>query len=427
MKPSRREMAGGALGLVGGLALPGLACASAFKAEVPFLVTRNHIWTGVMLDDQGPFPFLIDTGATWYFVDPDVAAKVGLKPTGEVDRVHAAVGLVDRPIYHLRRIAIANKMSDNDLVIVGLREDRNDITVGLIPMPETLVVSMNFDTRIMTVQRDLGRIGPEYEVLDLLNARGRPGDTPAVGQPGRNNGGKLEEDGSEHDATHLNRKLLTRQPIISAKLDGKPIRLMLDTGEPEGLMIYPAYVREHGLWDRYEKFLPKTNRGIVGDLKTRIVRPQTLSFGKIAFDRPIISLADPAGKGDLFHLADGVIGVEVMRRLNFIVDPDRRQAAFTPSKAFGDLWRYDKAGMSIDRVGKTIQIIEVVDDGPAHKAGLRKGDVITGWAGGEPLPGASPYFGLLWALQGRPGTELGIQIDVGGKAEVVGVTLEERI
>jgi len=116
-----------------------------------------------------------------------------------------------------------------------------------------------------------------------------------------------------------------------------------------------------------------------------------------------------------------------MRRLNFIVDPDRRVAAFAPNKAFDDIWRYDRAGMTIGLVGKAIQITDVAEGGPAWRSGLRKDDVITGWAGGDREAGSSPYFGLLWALQGKPGTQVGVQINTGAKTEVVGVILEDRI
>jgi hypothetical protein len=423
--PSRRSLGLGAAALATS-ALPGAGRASAFMAEVPFLVTRNHIWTGVMLDDQGPYPFMIDTAATWYMVDPDVAAKVGLTDTGDKDRTHTAAGLIDRPIYHLRRIAIANRMSDNNLTIIGLRDDRNDITKGVIPISDKAVVGIDFDRRIMTVQRDLGRVPEGYQSFDLLNARGSPGEAARVGEPGRNRAGGAG-DVEEMNATHTNHTLLTRQPIIEGQLDGRPIRLMIDTGEPDAMLIYPSYVRAHALWDHYAKTIPAVNRGLTGDVQTRIFRPERLSFGRFGFAKPIVAMADPASKGDLFHLADGVIGVEMMRRLNFIVDPDRRIAALKPSKAFDDVWRYDRAGLSLDRVGDAIQIINVVEDGPAWKSGLRKGDVVTGWAGGERLPNASPYFGLLWALQGEPGTKIGIQIDVAGKPDVVGVTLEERL
>ena len=140
-----------------------------------------------------------------------------------------------------------------------------------------------------------------------------------------------------------------------------------------------------------------------------------------------MSLADPAGQGDAYRLADGVIGVEMMRRLNFIIDPDRRVAALKPNKAFGDIWRYDRAGLSLDLVAKSIQVVDVAEGGPAWKAGMRKGAVVTGWAGGETPAKTSPYFGLLWSLQGKPGTEIGIQVDDGGKPFTFGVTLEDRI
>lgn len=421
---SRRGFAATGLMALGGAALPGLAGASQQRAEIPFLVTRNHIWTGVMLDDQGPYPFLLDTGATWYFVDPDVAEKVGLKKTGQLDKVHTAAGMTNEPVYQARRIAIANKMAETNISLIALREDRNDITKGLIPLSSHAAVWFDFDAKRMIVDRDLGRIPDGYQQLELQNARGWASDTKVFDLPG----GEVDPDNG-HDATHMRRKLLTRQPIIDAKLDGQPIRLMVDTGEPGGLLIYPSYVRTHRLWDHYAKSTPSVSRALDKDVKTRIVRPERLSFGDLHFDKPIISLADPTSAGNGYGLYDGVIGVEIARRMNFIIDPIRRVAAFKPNAAFDDVWRYDRGGLSIERVGDHIEITEVAEGGPAWRSGLRKGDVVTGWAGGQQAPGASPYFSLLWALQGEPGTRLGIQIAKGdgGLPQVVAVTLEERL
>ncbi len=418
---SRRQLGLGAAAGFGALGLPFGASAGLERAEVPFAVTRNHIWTGVTLDEHGPYPFLIDTGGVWYMVDPDVAAKASLAPTGELFKIHTAAGLTEQPVYRLAHIAIANKIADYNVTVVGLRQDRNDITVGLMPLSETLATTLDFDTKTMIVERNLRSIPDDFQSFDLINARGWSGDYRRTGVPGDEGGA------GDHDATHLRRTLMTRQPIIEGKLDGQPIRLMIDSGEAEGLLVFPSYVRLQNLWGHYSKSVPTVNRGLNRDVDARIVRPERLSLGRFAFDRPIIQLADPKSSGDAYRLADGVIGVETLRRLNFINDPSRRIAAFRPSKAFDDVWRYDRAGMSIERIDKTIQITAVDEDGPAWKSGLRKGDVVTGWAGGETPAGASPYFGLLWALQGKAGSRLGIQIDNGGKPTMVGVTLEERI
>lgn len=328
--------AGAALALA-----PGLARASAFRADAPFGLTRNRIWTGVMLDDQGPFAFLIDTGAVWYMVDPEVAKKVGLQTNGELHKVHTLSGITNQPVYHLRRISIINKISDNNVSIIALREDQNDITQGVIPLTANGVTSFDFDAKIMTVQRDLRELPSDFARLDLLNIRGGAEDYAVTGQPGRT--GDDQESGRLAD-THLRRTMQTRQPIVQGLLDGQPIRLMVDTGEADGLTVFSSFVRTHGLWGHYSKFLPSRNAGLTGAVATRIVRPERVSFGRFVFERPVVSLVDPASHGDAYRLADGVIGVEMMRRLNLINDPDRRLLALRPNKAFDDVWRYDRAG-----------------------------------------------------------------------------------
>jgi hypothetical protein len=442
MRWSRRDLG---LGLLGGMVAAGPARAAdppapaklstPRRASALFALTRNHIWTGVMLEGHGAYPFLIDTGATWYMVDPDLARRLRLSETGNQDLQHTAAGHVLLPIYYLRSIIVGGGVYDQNTLVVGLREDRNDITHGMVPLSDNAVTDLNFDTRQMVTTHELGPMPADYERLDLLNTHGRPNQAAYVGTPGfGRNSNRRNEDGGRAlvdfgDGTHSPTAMTTRQPIIEARLDGQPVRLMIDSGEQGGIFLYPDYIRRHGLWDHYPKHLEAVDQTIGGDVKTRIVRPDELAFGRYAFKRPTMTLADPASHGELFNLADGIIGVETLRRLNFINNPGGHVIGFRPSGMFDDIWRYDRAGLSLGRVGGAIQIIDVAEGGPGWKSGLRKGDVVTGWAGADPVKDSGPYFSLLWALQGEPGAQVGVQIanGDGDRPEVVGVTLEERI
>jgi len=160
----------------------------------------------------------------------------------------------------------------------------------------------------------------------------------------------------------------------------------------------------------------------VGDVLGRFVRAEQLKLGRYLFQTPIVHLGNPADTGlDGSENVQGVIGMELLRRFNFINHPGRKRLYLKPSQAMQDVYRYDRAGLEIDAVEGALKVVWVRDGGPAAKAGLVKGDKVTGWRGKD------GYYGLVWALTGAAGTKVEIQVERAGVQTLMPVVLEERV
>src|SRR5581483_1499663 len=74
------------------LFVAGLIVASKLIAgEVPVKVAHGHvILDSVYVNGRGPFTFLMDTGAQSTVITPELARKLGVKPTGRVVVVSAS-------------------------------------------------------------------------------------------------------------------------------------------------------------------------------------------------------------------------------------------------------------------------------------------------------------------------------------------------
>ena len=156
-------------------------------------------------------------------------------------------------------------------------------------------------------------------------------------------------------------------------------------------------------------------------METRTVRGEKLSFGPYSFEKPLIHLSSPDSRGGMSQPADGLLGIEFLRRLNLVLDPRNKVIWFKPSKAIDDVYRYDRALMGVAPVGDAVRVVYAPPTGPAGRAGIKVGDKVTGWAG------EGGYFGLLWALQGPPGDVISIQVERDGKPQVIDVKLEELL
>lgn len=395
----------GTLALGAGLAFGGVANAASV-VETPFRVVRNQPWAAVTIDGKDPLAFLIDTGAGVFGITPPAARTVGLVPV-TTGQVQAAVGRLTTDIYHCKSLVIGSGVRERDVYLVSMSASRFDFISGIVPIAKFGVMGLDFDREILSVSRALDGAPEGYDVIETF-ARGTTfGTLNRLGAYAR-------------DEQSVNE--LDQRPVIQASLDGRPLKLLVDTGASMSLVLEPDFVRRHNLWDAFPVSAESAIRTLARTAHVRVVRGGRLEFGRFAFERPIVMLGNPAdsdedGTDDI----DGVIGFELVRRLNFIHHPGRKRLYIKPSKALHDVYRYDRAGIEIDAVDGALRVVWVRPGGPAAGAGLVVGDKVTGWRGKD------GYYGLVWALTGAPGTRVEIQVERAGAPSLIAVELRDSV
>lgn len=394
-----------ALALMTALGAAGSAKASA-SAEFPFRVTRNQAWAAVTINDHDPQAFLIDTGSNIFGVTPAAATALAL-PRLTSGVLQGAVGRVDAPLYLARNLVIGGGVREHDVVLAGLSAGSYDLISGSIPIAKFGVMGLDFDRQTMLVAKSLDGSPEGYDTFDTITGGATFGSVNRLGTAAR-------------DEALVNQ--LDQRPVIKVELDGNPVRLLVDTGNSMSLFLTPDYVKAEGLWDHYPKAAESAVRTIAGTARVRVVRAGQLTMGRYQFKSPIIHLGDPADSGlDGSDNVQGAVGMELIRRFNFINHPGRRRLYLKPSQAMQDVYRYDRAGVEVDAVDGALRVVWIRDGGPAARAGLMSGDKVTGWRGKD------GYYGLVWALTGAPGTKVEIQVERGGAQVLIPVTLEESI
>lgn len=394
-----------ALALLGAFGLAGPASAGG-RAEFPFRVTRNQAWAAVAINDKDPLAFLIDTGANGFGITPAAASSLAL-PRATSVVVQGAVGRIDVPLYLANKLVIGGGVREQDVVLAGLRAGAYDLISGVIPIAKFGVMGLDFDRQMMLVAKALDASPEGYDVFKTIPGGETFGSVNRLGTAAR-------------DEALVNQ--LDQRPVIEAELDGQTVRLLIDSGSTMSLFLRPDYVRAKGLWDHYPRMTQGSIRTIARSAQVRIVRAEQLRLGRYLFQTPIIHLGNPADAGeDGNENVQGIIGMELLRRFNFINHPGRKRLYLKPSQAMQDVYRYDRAGIEIDAVDGALKVVWVREGSPAAKAGLVKGDKVTGWRGKD------GYYGLVWALTGAPGTRVEIQVERAGAPTLVPVVLEERL
>lgn len=393
------------LALLGAAGVAGRAEAAG-SAEFPFRITRNQPWAAVTINDKDPLAFLIDTGSNVFAVTPQAAASLGL-PRATSGVAQGLVGRTDVAVYLANTVVVGGGVKEHDVAVIGLDVGSYDLISGIIPIAKFGVMGLDFDRQMMLVARSLDGAPEGYDAFPTFVGGENFGSTSRLGAAD-----------PDKDA----RSQFDHRPVIEVELDGEKVKLLIDTGSKGSIILQPSYVRAKGLWDHYPNSTQTSVRTIARSVLARVARAEQLKVGRFVFQTPLVTLGDPAAAGDDgSDDIQGLIGMELIRRFNFINHPGRQRLYLKPSQAIQDIYRYDRAGLEIDSVDGALKVVWVRAGGAAAKAGLVLGDKVTGWRGKD------GYYGLVWALTGAAGTKIEIQVERGGAQTLIPVTLEETI
>jgi len=308
MLPTRRHAAAGLVAAVAA-ALPLQALAAAPVVEIPdqddapsHLDTGDdrfdHMLAPVTINGQGPFQFLMDTGANVSCVSRALADRLDLTP-GPSARVHTVVGVRDRPSVLIDRLQVGTR-------------SRNAVKAPSLPF------STNGVDGLLGVDWLKGQrlvLGFKTKTLEITRSRE---DRPEEGQvvvPARRRLGQLT--------------------IVDADLNGQRISAMIDSGAQTTLcngplrhMVYEAE-RRKGPPQEHEKIQLETVAGepFSGELLyLPFVRLGGLHLGNVAVVHADMHVFDIWGLKDTPAL---VLGMDLLRQFDTVsLDFGRSQVRF---------------------------------------------------------------------------------------------------
>lgn len=172
--------------------------------------------------------------------------------------------------------------------------------------------------------------------------------------------------------------LTSSRPVVEVELDGRPLRLLVDTGAHVGLILSGAAARAVGIDDRT---LPEvgTFRTTLGPMQVRFTEVGALALGGLAVG-PVPTFVSPRGWYNIAGETDSVLGYDVLSRFLVRIDYPRKRlwlrreshevpflgADYASMRAAGALVREDALG--------EIFVLAVHAGGVAERRGVRRGD-----------------------------------------------------
>jgi predicted aspartyl protease len=348
------------------------------QTDVPMLVQERHASVDALINGVG-FRFVLDTGADYNVISPQVATKLGLKLSDERFPATGAGGSIDPvPFARIDDLAVGNAHLRGEIAFV-------------IPLPVEFkydgVLGANF----------FQAFSPRFDY-----ANGRLGLTqseyfkPPIG------------------VTAIPIQLVNDKKIlVNATAAGISGLYSIDTGAGNALTIFTPVVERYGLRSIYSPSI-RTSAGVSvsGRDAADTVRLPEIVLGPHRFTKVVTELS--LATGGLFG-SDGWIGnlgAEIFRRFTVTINYRTKSLYLVPNANFGDRFWANNTGLTIEIEDEAIKVLEVITGSPAWEAGVSASDTIIA-VNGQPATRST----LSQALRAGDGTRVTLRLrDVNGPA-----------
>jgi len=365
------------------------------STTVPFMLEDNRMFVKCMIDGQGPFDFVVDTGGD-LTIDRAVAQQLRLHgtPAGSVSGAGNRKVAVSAVVVASVDIGRAHAENQQGLIL-DLSQIREGI--GLPHLDGIIGYSM---LKHYAVEVDMDR-----HVLVLSRARLT---LPAAAR-----------------AVHFS--LESGFIIVPGRIEGITGTILIDTGDRSSLSVYGPFATRHGMYGRFGGVQDAlTGFGIGGPVYGDVFTlPQLDVLGTRLSD---ITTRASRQKAGVFasNVAAASIGGGLLRRFNIVYDYPHNVLYVWQSALFAAPDSYDRSGLWISLRDDHAYVASVLPDGPASQAGLQPGDEIV-TVNGQPVSSHDLLTLRTTLSSSPPGTSITVVSESHGKTSSHEIVLKQLV
>ncbi len=159
----------------------------------------------------------------------------------------------------------------------------------------------------------------------------------------------------------------------SRKMD---FNFYFDTGAGLCFLLSDRFATDSNILLRKRKPLLTQAEGMGGKIQMRITVVKMIQVGKYKFrDVPTYLYSDEFNVTSYPNVG-GLLGNDLLRRFNLIINYPRREIHLQPNAHFTDQFDYSYTGLAAYFIDGNILVDDVIPGSPAEKAGLVKDDII---------------------------------------------------
>ncbi|HEV8514127.1 MAG TPA: aspartyl protease family protein [Cyclobacteriaceae bacterium] len=332
----------------------------ATKAEIPIEIHNNLVIVPVILNNQLPLKFIVDTGVRTTILTEKIysdilrlaySKKFTISAPGGLNTVNAYIAnnvTIDMPGVHGRGHAML--VLENDFL--ELRSSLGSEVHGILgyELFSRFVIKIDYEAKLMTLmQPQKFKPSRKYTRLPITVEDTKPYYVAEL---------KVNDTAS-----------------MSAKL-------MIDTGASHGLFLD---TESNDKLNVPPKNISCTiGKGLGGLISGRLARIRSLRIGRYTISNMIASFPDPNSYFDTLRTGrlvyrNGSIGGEVLSRFQVVFDFPREKIYLKPNHSFRKNSYYNMSGITVKATGASLRefiVVEVRGQSSAFKEGVKVGDRI---------------------------------------------------
>jgi len=178
---------------------------------------------------------------------------------------------------------------------------------------------------------------------------------------------------------YLFKPILSTLPIQFARVkDGttRSARFLHDIGAGVCLMLSKDFTEDSTLLGKKRKLWAKEGEGVGGKIDMHLTVVKEFKLGPYRFRNVPTYIFDDVYNVTSYPYLGGLIGNDILRRFNAIINYDKRDIYLMPNSHFREAFDYSYSGIELYFVDGQVEIGDVAKGSPAEMAGLKEGDVV---------------------------------------------------
>lgn len=177
----------------------------------------------------------------------------------------------------------------------------------------------------------------------------------------------------------LLRPLLTSLPVMTAAIrDDREVasRFYFDTGAGMCLLLSNEFASDSAFTKPKRKWFSTQAEGLGGKAPMKQGVIKQVRIGPYRFRNVPTYIFDDQYNVTSYPYLAGLIGNDLLRRFNVILNYEKRDIHLLPNSHFKDVFDYSYTGIGMYVIDGEIRIVDVMPGSPAEKAGLKAEDII---------------------------------------------------
>lgn len=170
-------------------------------------------------------------------------------------------------------------------------------------------------------------------------------------------------------------------PILSLKIkDARKIqsRFYLDTGAGLCFLLTKQFLADSNFLLKKRKPVTIQVQGFGGKKEMHLTVIKRLQIGPYKFKNVPTNILDDDHNALSYPMLSGLIGNDILRRFNVILNYPERTVSLKPNTHYKDAFDYSYSGMNMYLEDGKIVVDDIVKNSPADKGGIKNGDIIVG-------------------------------------------------